>query len=156
MPERIAVVGPRRGAEQGVVQDFVRALHQQSPSAILVSGGADGVDSWAEAAWLALGGAVESYRVRKHGEDDFRIERWELGGDSPRVVPLLNEPSWYDWKSALLYRSMVVAEVADRVCAFEGRDRMRGTEFTVWVSREAEQKPTYLWRDGEWLIHNSK
>lgn len=147
---KVAIVGPRRGADKAAVEQFVSSLHAKYPDAIVVSGGAEGVDSWAETAWLALGGTVWSYRVRKKADDHFVTVKWEIGSGHSQMYELVGEPSWADWKSALLYRSMLVAEVADQVCAFAGRSRMRGTEFTTWVSRQGYDKPTWLWADGDW------
>jgi len=114
------------------------------------------VDNWAETSWLRYGGLVWSYRIQGEGNPpQFNIVKWELGGPSPRKFPLLGEPIWADAKSALYYRSMIVAEVADRVCAFEGIDRMRGTEFTVWVAKEGEQKATYVWNGETWDTFNT-
>jgi len=127
----------------------MRSLFAQQPDALVLSGGAEGVDQAAETEWLSLGGQVWSYRIRKHGDEDFRIQKWELGPE-PKTYELLGEPTWLNPTSALLYRSMLVAEAADRIVAFHGNDLMRGTEFTVWVGREGEQKPTFVWRDGAW------
>ena len=121
---------------------------------IVLSGGAEHVDQTAEQEWLRLGGEVWSYRIRKFGEDRWGVVKWELGR-VPKVYELLGEPSWLDPTSALLYRSMIVASDADKIVAFEGVDRMRGTEFTVWVSKEGERRPTYVWRDGEWESYNT-
>jgi hypothetical protein len=146
---KIAVVGPRKGGNKEAVEEFVTDLYSKAPDTILVSGGAEGVDSWAETTWLQLGGVVWSYRIKKLGYDSFTAEKWELGTDQPRVFELLGEPHWADPKSALYYRDMLAAEAADKVMAFEGIDRMRGTEFTVFVSTQGEQKETWIWRNEE-------
>lgn len=154
MPEKIAVVGPRKGADLDAVRSFVRSLFTQQPDAIVLSGGAEGVDQAAETEWVALGGRAWSYRIRKFAQDRWGVVKWELG-PNPRVFELLGEPSWLDPTSALYYRDMIVAEEANKVCAFSGIDRMRGTEFTVWVSAEAERKETWVYRDGEWERRDS-
>ena len=155
---RIAVVGPRQGADLEAVARFMRDLKVESVRTaeeyIIVSGGAEGVDQTAEQTWLSLGGRVNSYRIRKLSQDEYGIDKWILG-DNPQVIRLLDHPTFLTPASALYYRSMVVAEVADKVCAFEGVSRMRGTEFTVFVSKEGERKPTYVWRDGEWASYNT-
>jgi hypothetical protein len=149
LAEKIAVVGPRRGADLEAVEMFVREMRNTNYCSILVSGGAEGVDQKAEQTWIALGGKVWSYRIRKTGADKYEIEKWEIDPHGrSRVYLLLNEPSFLDPVSALHYRSMIVAEVADRVVAFAGIDRMRGTDFTIWVAKEGEQKPVHLWKDG--------
>ena len=130
---------------------FCRDLHRSYPQAIVVSGGAKGIDLTAERTWYQLGGQVWSYRSKKLAEGKFVVERWEYrkGGSITRY-PLHSEPSWADFASANWYRSMLVAELADRIVAFHGSNTMRGTEFTVWVAREAERKPVHIWKDGAW------
>jgi hypothetical protein len=154
LAEKIAVVGPRKGADLEAVEGFLRSLWLDPYEYIIVSGGAEGVDKTAEQTWLSLGGIVWSYRIRKKAEEHFVTEKWELGGEQPRVFELLGEPSWMDPVSALHYRSMIVADEADKIVAFSGIDRMRGTDFTIWASIHGEEKPTYVWRDGEWETHN--
>lgn len=150
MPEKVAVVGPRKGADLEAVDGFVQSLYARQPDTILVSGGADGVDTRAEKGWLVLGGTVWSYRIRKKRYDCFAIEKWEIGRGGSRLFELISEPTWMDSVSALFYRSMLVAEIADRVVAFHGKERMTGTEFTTFVSKQAEQKPTHIFSNGEW------
>ncbi len=151
MSEKIAVVGPRKGADKEAVESFVRSLYTQQPDATLVSGGAEGVDTWAEQLWISLGGRAWSYRVRKVTYDHFVTDKWEIGGGQARIYELIAEPSWADYVSALLYRSMLVAEIADKICAFSGIDKMRGTEFTVTIAtNDAHNAPVYLWQDNAW------
>lgn len=152
---KIAVVGPRKGADLEAVESFVTNLYEQSPEAILISGGAEGVDSKAETTWLALGGIVWSFRIRKTGSDKYETEKWELGTSQPKAYLLLNEPTWATPASALYYRSMIVAAEADRIVAFHGPMRMSGTEFTTWVAREGERKPTHVYTDGHWTSYNT-
>lgn len=161
MPERIAVVGPRKGADLEAVEHFLTTLHYGTGDAIILSGGAEGVDKTAEQTWLRLGGQVWSYRIKEKRFDHFVIMKWELQGPGSgvyesvsKIFELLNEPSWADPVSALHYRSMIVAAEADKVVAFSGTDRMRGTDFTIWAAIHGEGKPTYVWRDGEWESFN--
>ena len=113
------------------------------------------MDTWAETRWIGQGGTVWSYRVREKG-DDFVVVKWEIGQGHSQIYELVMEPSWADRSSALGYRSMLVAEQADRVVAFVSKAGMRGTSFTVWVAREGEQKPTYVWSDGRWISFNGE
>ena len=144
---KIAIVGPRQGADLEAVRLYVESLPRDTT---VVSGGATGVDITAETHWLAQGGRVWSYRIRKRGDEKYVIEKWDMGGERPAVHDLQLEPSWADPTSALLYRSMLVAEAADEIRAFGNGNKMRGTEFTIFVGREGEQKPTFVWEDGEW------
>lgn len=142
MSERVGVVGSRQGADLEHVRDFLVALRAKHPDTILVSGGAEGVDKEAEATWLRLGGQVESLRVKEIDVEDWGVEMWELGGAQPRVYMLIQEPTWQDWKSAIHYRDLLIAERADRLVAFFKPGRSRGAGFTAEMSRNYD-KPTY-------------
>jgi hypothetical protein len=133
------------------VAALCRELYGQDPEIVLLSGGARGVDSTAEFSWHQLGGLVNSYRIKKLAPGKWVVEKWVYRkGERLLRAVLQAEPSFQDPTSALFYRSMLVAEAADRVCAFAGRGLMRGTEFTTWVARNGYQKPVHLWRDGAW------
>jgi predicted Rossmann fold nucleotide-binding protein DprA/Smf involved in DNA uptake len=131
MPERVAIVGSRHDADLEHVERFVRALHEHQPDTLLVSGGADGVDKTAEQLWLSFGGRVLSFRVRQLSPIKFAVERWELGGENPRVFALADHPTWADRTSALFYRDSLIAEAAERLVAFFRRGRSSGTAVTV-------------------------
>jgi hypothetical protein len=128
--ERVAIVGSREGADLDHVESFVRELWNRHPGTILVSGGARGVDTVAEKLWLSFGGRVESYRPVKKGES-WAVEKWELGGEQPRVYLLVNEPTWENYKSAATYRDILIADAADRVIAFMRSGGSRGAGFTA-------------------------
>lgn len=130
---RVAIVGSRRGADLDHVEQFARALYEKDPDAILVSGGADGVDRRAESTWQGLGGKVVSYRVKQLKPDSWGIEMWKIGSwETPSVQILAAHPTWADRTSALFYRDALVAEHADKVVAFfaPGR-RTTGTQTTL-------------------------
>lgn len=56
---KIAIVGSRSYPHRHVVRDFVRLLAEKCPGATVVSGGARGVDTWAEEAAREFGLEVE-------------------------------------------------------------------------------------------------
>lgn len=145
--ERVAIVGSSDGSDLEAVEGFVRALWDKYPDTILVSGGdrttPRAVDARAEDTWLALGGEVISFRVRAIGHDTYGIERWELGGPQPRVFLLVNEPTWADYKSALLYRNLLIAEECDRLVLFHKPRWRGGGGMTADSARIAYDKPTY-------------
>lgn len=142
MPERVAIVGSREGASLADVSGFLADLWRKYPDTILVSGGAGGVDKHAEDYWLQLGGRVESLRPVKDGAS-WRIELWELGGPEPRVSVLINELSFDSFKSAAIYRDILIAERAARTVAFFRPGFSRGAGFTADVSEHTYGKPTY-------------
>lgn len=143
--ERVAVVGSRDGADLQKVYDFLLELREKHPDTILVSGGARGVDHWAEQNWIKLGGRVESYRICQVNEKPktYGVELWEFGGDEPRITFLFDEPDWANPKSALFYRSMLIAAACDRLVAFYGPLPTRGTGFTLEIAQN-EERPTYV------------
>ena len=147
----MAVVGPRQGADTDIVGDFVRQLYRENPAITLISGGAKGVDSVAESTWFGLGGLVWSFRIRQLGQDTWAAEKWvysQQGDQNARFV-LQGHPTFMDPVSALFYRSTLAADEADQVVAFEGRGKMRGTEFTYSYAKD-RGIPVHLWQDGRW------
>lgn len=146
----VAVFGSRQGYDLEHLSGWLDALWaKQGSTTLLVSGGADGVGSHAEAAWLAKGGRVKSYRpVKTAGgmqEDEYSIELWELGGERPMVFVLTAHPTWADYASACVYRDMLIAEQADRGVAFRA-NRSRGTTLTIGFF-ESLDKPVYVYEE---------
>jgi hypothetical protein len=103
----VAIVGSRTGVNEQAVRRFVRSLAQKHPGASVVSGGARGVDSWAE---------DEARRL-----------------DMPRLVYL---PDWERFgKSAGFRRNSEIVNAADVVVAFTTGSR--GTAHTISLARAA-------------------
>lgn len=148
LSEKVAVVGSREGADLDQVREFIHALHAKYPDTVIVSGGARGVDTTAEQEWLSLGGQVMSFRVRKLGLEEHGVERWDLGGQQPRLVFLANEPTWRTYESALIYRDVLIAEACDRLVLFHRRGWRGGGGITADIARAAE-KPTYEYEKQE-------
>ena len=141
--ELIGVVGSRKGADLQQVKSFLMDLGEKYPDSILVSGGALGVDSLAETTWQMFGGAVVSYRPIERSPGSFGIDVWELGGERPRMYPLVDFPEFADYGSACLARDTVIAEKVDRLAAFYCKGKSRGTQFTVEVT-QGYGKPVYI------------
>lgn len=150
----LAVVGSRKGVSDERVASFVTKLWERyGREAVLVSGGADGVDRAAEATWQTLGGEVHSYRIKKlrgdlEHEDEWGIEVWVLASGENRTsfvyIPK-EQPVFANAASALTYRTMLIAEKADRGVAFwDGRSR--GTALCI-DSFHAEDKPIHVFRE---------
>ena len=150
-PERVAIVGNRKGADLQQVVQLVDALHQQQPDTILVSGGAAGVDQLAESSWFRLGGRVRSYRPAPW-DDGFGVEIWHYGGHQPAVVYPVEqqEVQLADYGSAAIYRDTLIGENCDRLCAFfrGGFVYKTGAAFTrAWA--RAREIPTYEFVAGQ-------
>jgi hypothetical protein len=81
---KIAVVGSREYGNESAVRRFVRAM--DTLTNVLISGGAKGVDTWAEDEFRKMGGRVVSIRpnYNKHGRGAPLKRNTEivLGADS--------------------------------------------------------------------------
>lgn len=139
MPEHVAIVGSREGADLDQVEQFVRALWEKYPDTILISGGADGVDKTAERVWLELGGALESYRPVSF-KDSWVVQVWELGPDYTSVYLCVDFPTFENFKSAAIARDTLIAEKADRIVAFMREGGSRGSNFTAEWGEESQPK----------------
>ena len=147
MSERVGVVGSRDLPPLDLVEEFLTWLLGAHPDSVVVSGGAKGVDRFAERFWVEHGGKVESYRVgrdRRYSDGGvFLIEKWHLGPGENRIEHLHHpHPHFSDYTSGLWYRSMLIAEVCDRLVAFARRGGSTGTRFTVDCAR-GEGKQVY-------------
>ena len=84
-PERVAIVGSRDYSELKAVADYVYAL---PPDSIVISGGAVGVDSRAEAVAKARGLRVVSFRpnYELHGKRAPLVRNEAIAIDCDRMV----------------------------------------------------------------------
>ena len=108
---RVGIVGSRRRTDRQSVEAFVRAL---PADAVVISGGAKGPDSWAEAAARARGLGVQVFLpdldgVRGRGEATRRYYA----------------------------RNQQIVDAATELAAFVAEDSKGGTEDTI---RRAEAK----------------
>lgn len=144
---KLAVIGSRQGADLEHVISFLASLRESQPDIVLVSGGAEGVDSTAEQTWLSLGGQVISFRAKRFADEGFDevygVERWDLGTDDPLCVDLIHEPTFADYVSALKYRDMLIAQECTRLVSFQKLGGSRGSSFTAEVAEVAEGKPVF-------------
>lgn len=102
---RVAIVGSRDYPDLEAVDEYVADLNDDD---VVVSGGAQGVDSRAAKAARARGLKVVEYHAQ-----------WDLFG-----------------KSAGYRRNKTIVENADRVVAFQ-HNKSRGTQHTIDIAREA-------------------
>lgn len=114
LAEEFALVKRRNDARRWALVDYVRGLPTDT---VLVSGGAEGADTWAENAASGVGLVV----VRC-------IPAWRFHG-----------------KSAGHKRNAVIADIADRCVAFFGAGESRGTAGCVEMFRRLG-KPVEEWR----------
>ncbi len=105
MTEKLAIVGSRGFADRALVMDFVRRLPMDTE---VVSGGAQGVDSWAE-----LSARYRGMKVT------VLYANWKQHGKSAGVI-----------------RNRKIVEYADRVVAFHDGASL-GTALTIDLARRA-------------------
>lgn len=100
---------------------------------ILVSGGADGVCRVAETTAQGFGIPVISFRVAERrpemlSDPWWLVEEWRLHRGGGQVIP--HDPTFADWKSAVGFKSLLIAERANTAAAFT-HDDSRGTAFEI-------------------------
>jgi predicted Rossmann fold nucleotide-binding protein DprA/Smf involved in DNA uptake len=107
---RVGIVGSRQRADREAVEACIAEL---APDTVVVTGGAEGPDRWAEQAARARGLAVV-------------VHEPDLGGASTR------------WQATKRYyaRNQAIVTDSDRIIAFVAADRTGGTEDTI---RRAER-----------------
>lgn len=133
-------MGSRKHEHLEEVRSFVAALAAKHPDTVVISGGARGVDSTAEQAARTVGLPVISFRPT--GTDErFYIQRWQLGEKSS--ITNLTEPTFADYRSAALYRDLLIANSCDRLVAFHWK-LSAGTAFTVSLARDYG-KPVHVY-----------
>jgi predicted Rossmann fold nucleotide-binding protein DprA/Smf involved in DNA uptake len=114
---RVGIVGSRRRTDRAAVEAFIAEL---APGAVVVSGGAQGPDQWAEEAARARGFAVV-------------VHKPDLDGAATR------------WQIADRYyaRNQRIVDDSEIIVAFLAPDRKGGTEDAIRRARRA-RKPVEL------------
>lgn len=141
---KVAIVGSRKGADVDDVRKFLSALYQSDPLAVVVSGGAVGVDKRAELEWLRLGGRVISLRPKQE-DDSWWVEQWFLSREGNLGhVHTLRDVSFADFTSAAVYRDLLISQECDRLVAFQSDPPSSGTAITCGFARE-QGKPVYVY-----------
>lgn len=123
---RVAIVGSRGYPDRGRVARFVHALAAKHPGAVVVSGGARDVDTWAEQAARNVGLAVVSYRPHEfeamEGGKLFSIETVTHGQAAQELVVAkhrrINPPCFPSFRQAAFARNGWIVEDAEQVVAF--------------------------------------
>ncbi len=125
----IAIVGSRKYPYLDDVKRLVRMIAEddkKEPGYVIVSGGADGVDTTAEQEAALCGLPVISYRVYSLSSDECGVEEWHLGSQ-PYVRKMIEVPTfgnmphgegWSAYEAALAFRNSLIVRKADRVVAF--------------------------------------
>jgi hypothetical protein len=145
--EKIAIVGSRKGVPREVVEQFLRMLKRDQPDAVVISGGASGVDRWAELWWHRQGGTVVSYRVKKNrehnGYDSYGVEVW-TGNSEYTGLSDATTLTFADRRSALLFRNTMIVDKADRVVSFH-HAHSPGTAFAKAYAKDRRVPVYEMW-----------
>lgn len=146
---RVAIIGSRDYADLPRVRRFVAALARKYPGAIVVSGGARGVDETAEEAAQENGLGVISYRPIELPESpdlekpDFRYTVQvvtERIGDYRLGESRLSPPVFRTFAACAMFRNAWIVEDADQVVAFwDGKSR--GTQAGIDNAKAAGKEP---------------
>jgi predicted Rossmann fold nucleotide-binding protein DprA/Smf involved in DNA uptake len=137
--ETIAVIGSRNGVDRPSVESFLADLWDEQPETVLISGGARGVDTYAEKFWIGAGGEAVSLRPVQVTPGSWGINELRFGQNPGSIRH--THPTWADVESALLYRNMLIVDRADRVVAFHA-NWSPGTAFSKAYARD-RGKPIY-------------
>lgn len=113
---KVAIVGSRKYPDEREVRVFVALLALEDPELVVISGGAKGVDTWAESEAQRCGVPIELY-----------LPHWAMG------------------KAAGLMRNREIAQVCDRMVAFwDGTST--GTKHAIFVASSEFKKPVEVRR----------
>lgn len=140
-------MGSRDYADLGKVRHHVSLLAKKYPDAIVVSGGARGVDRAAEVAAQILGLGFISYRPYKYtnmaGLDEWSIETVTWPDEHESNERRINPPFFGSFVRAAFGRNTWIVEDGDVLVAFH-RDESRGTADSVRKAR-ALGHPVFLY-----------
>lgn len=140
----MGVVGSRDFADLDLVRSWVSRLARKHPEAVVVSGGARGVDRTAETEARKRGLHVASFRPYSYDaisdRTEYSIETHTFGERAQDVVAgrRINPPFFSSYRSAAFHRNGWIVDASDHVVAFwDGRSR--GTLDTI-ARAEKEDK----------------
>jgi len=140
----IAIVGSRKYTHPDEVRALVRVIRQNEPDAVIISGGAVGVDATAENEALHQGLGVCSFRVYSIKRDDgeeWGIEEHRMGNQKPYVRKMIEHPTFASYVDGLFYRNTLIVDYAERVVAFWD-EWSSGTKFTIGYAKDRGKRVT--------------
>lgn len=144
----VAIVGSRRYVQIHRVVEFVDRLSIKYPDCVVVSGGAEGVDYWAESTARATGLDVISYRPYEYTnmkyEREFSIETLTFGERAQEIVVAKKRrisPPWFrTYGQAAFHRNGWIVDDGTEVVAFwDGSSR--GTQDSMTKARKLGKEP---------------
>lgn len=132
---KVAIVGSRNYPNLQEVERFIHSLARKYPEAMIISGGAPGVDITAEEVAYQLLMPVRSYRPKK-SQRHYIILIKETGRFtiSVRDDEAGRQMTFQSFKMAAYYRNGLIVSDADQVVAFQHQDS-RGTGDAITKAR---------------------
>lgn len=139
----VAVVGSRDWPDLERVKCYVTRIAAKHPTAVLVSGGARGVDQMAEKVALWSGLELISYRPYEfenmEGEQEFSVETVTQGARAQEIVVerlrRISPPTFKSYGQCAYFRNTWIAQDCEVLVAFCYRNS-RGTQRSIRLARE--------------------
>lgn len=135
---RLAVVGSRDFPDRRVVDAYLDCVKGELELDCIVSGGARGVDNYAEAWAVRHDIAVVSFRPTKAADGRWAVRRmsWPFQPPMYCIPDVTVLPGTYpSFAAAAFVRNRFIVEFADAVVAFHHRDS-HGTRDSIAKARE--------------------
>ena len=145
-----AIVGSRDGIDLANVRSFVRNLADKYPGAVVISGGAAGVDRTATHEADSIGLGILQLAPLELPGPEFKIDftyneraRYLLGDTAIAYIDLLVRDRRYPHFAPCAFsRNKYIVKFADQVVAFWNSES-KGTKHTIDHARK-EGKPVHL------------
>lgn len=143
----VAIVGSRKWPDLGRVAAYVERIAEKHPDAIIVSGGAIGVDRMAEEMAAALGLDWISYRPYEYENMEYRKEfsiETLAEGDAAQAIVVakrrrISPPFFRTYAQACFHRNGWIVDDAEVVVAFHAGGSS-GTADSIRKARELGRK----------------
>jgi predicted Rossmann fold nucleotide-binding protein DprA/Smf involved in DNA uptake len=133
---RVAIIGTRQGMPSRWVFEFVGKVAQKYPKAVVVSGGAIGVDKYAETAAKENGLVVVTYVPFKDVTDGlYRIEQKVRWNANRQTITTVAHKGFLSYGPAAYFRNGLIVSTAEKVVAFWDR-KSDGTRNAIDVARK--------------------
>lgn len=150
----VAIIGSRNYPNPQHPRTFVQKLASKYPGAVVVSGGASGVDQTAEHTANEHGLGVISYQPREIHAGGYTIvetvvnerARYLLGETAIGYCEVLAQGTWPTHKEALLARNTMIVDTADQIVAFWTK-WSRGTLHAINYAH-TNRKPVHINPEG--------
>lgn len=151
----VGIVGSRDFPSLDAVERWISALATKHPGAVIVSGGARGVDRTAERMASSRGLEVVSFRPYRFmsiaDREEWSFETFTEGARAQALVVerklRINPPTFTSFRDCAFHRNGLIVELADHVVAFwDGTSR--GTQDSISKARRAGKLAKLVTNEG--------